>query len=487
MALDRSEAVIVCGGLGPTHDDLTRDAIAAVMGVELVRDPAVAERIRSLFGSRGRHMPENNLRQADVPEGASVIPQMPGTAPGLICPVGEKVVYAVPGVPFEMQQMVAETALPDLRRRMGRTAAIRSRVLRTWGQSESGSRRAARRPHQRARRDGEPHAGVPGERHRGTQGPGDGGWPDTEAEADALVAAEVDALGPILGDLVFSHDDRSMEEELLDVLRRQGRTLATAESFTGGLIGSRATSVPGASDAYVGGVVADDARAKHEVLGVPEGPVVTEDAARAMAEGVRKRLSADAAVATTGVAGPDEQEGETAGPRPPACGRWTVRPTRSRSASPGTASACGSSPRSRCSTRCAGPWSSASSGPATGGAPASGRDPRRELTVSRLFVAAFPPEEVLDVLAGLPRPDEAGVRYTHRDQWHVTLRFLGQADEQEAATALGRLDAAPAEVTLGPQVSRLGRNVAVVPASGLDEVAAAVAEVTAEIGEPSDP
>ena len=116
IALDRSDAVIVCGGLGPTQDDITRDVIAAVMGVELVRDPDIEDRIRSMFGSRGRFMPDNNLRQADVPVGATIIPQMPGTAPGLVCPVTvdgeEKLIFAVPGVPWEMQEMVAGTVIP---------------------------------------------------------------------------------------------------------------------------------------------------------------------------------------------------------------------------------------------------------------------------------------------------------------------------------------------------------------------------------------
>ncbi|HEX9259999.1 MAG TPA: molybdopterin-binding protein, partial [Acidimicrobiales bacterium] len=138
LALDRSEAVIVCGGLGPTHDDITREAIATVMGVELLLDDDVAGVIRAMFESRGRRMPDNNLRQAMVPVGATVIRQTRGTAPGLVCPVGEKVVYAVPGVPHEMQDMVTRAVLPDLRARGGGAAAIVSRVLRTWGESESG-------------------------------------------------------------------------------------------------------------------------------------------------------------------------------------------------------------------------------------------------------------------------------------------------------------------------------------------------------------
>ena len=139
--LDDADAVIVCGGLGPTHDDLTREAIAAVMGTMLTLDDSVARVIRDMFESRGRRMPENNLRQAMVPVGAAVIPQTRGTAPGLICPIGGpdgKVVYAVPGVPHEMRDMVQRAIVPDLVRRSGSNDTTVSRVLRTWGESESG-------------------------------------------------------------------------------------------------------------------------------------------------------------------------------------------------------------------------------------------------------------------------------------------------------------------------------------------------------------
>src|ERR1700678_4451656 len=137
-ALARSDAVIMCGGLGPTQDDITREAIAEVMNVPLRRDPEVLERIRAMFASRRRDMPANNGRQADVPEGATLIPQTMGTAPGLICPIGQKVVYATPGVPYELYDMLERAVLPDLRARAGEMAVIASRTLRTWGLSESG-------------------------------------------------------------------------------------------------------------------------------------------------------------------------------------------------------------------------------------------------------------------------------------------------------------------------------------------------------------
>ena len=139
-ALARSDGVIACGGLGPTQDDITREAIAEVMGVGLERDEGCVQRIEAMFVSRGREMPDNNRRQADLPVGATMIEQRRGTAPGLICPVGNKVVYALPGVPHELQEMFLRGVLPDLRSRLtdeGTSGVIASRVLRTWGVSES--------------------------------------------------------------------------------------------------------------------------------------------------------------------------------------------------------------------------------------------------------------------------------------------------------------------------------------------------------------
>lgn len=312
LALSRSDAVIVCGGLGPTQDDITRDVIADVMGVPLEEDPEALEIILRMFGSRGRDMPRNNLRQALVPVGASRIPEQPGTAPGLICPVGDKVVFAVPGVPWEMQQMVAGTVISELRRRAGDTGVIRSRTIRTWGHSESGI--AEMLGDRLDHLDTTGHAtiaflasGIEGLKVRVTA------KADTEEEVEAVLAAEVDEVASILADYVFSTDDESMETVILDLCRREGLTLGTAESLTGGLIASRLTAVPGASDVVRGSVVSYAGDVKHEVLGVPAGPVVTEDAAAAMAEGACRVLGCDVAVAVTGVAGPAEQEGVPAG------------------------------------------------------------------------------------------------------------------------------------------------------------------------------
>jgi len=311
-AVDRSDAVIVCGGLGPTQDDITRDVIAEVMGVPLHRDAAVEERIRTMFGSRGRDMPANNLRQADVPEGATLMAQQPGTAPGLICPVGDKVVYAVPGVPYEMKEMVEGSVLPDLARRAGVQSVIRSRTLRTWGHSESGIAEVLADRIVELDALGNPTiaflaSGIEGLKVRVTA------KADDDAAAESILEAELAVLAPILGDWTFSAEDESMETVVLGLLRERGLTLAVAESVTGGLVMARLTAAPGTSDVLKGGVVSYFSEVKYDLLDVPEGPVVSLEAAKAMADGVRKLLEADVGLGVTGVAGPEEQEGQPVG------------------------------------------------------------------------------------------------------------------------------------------------------------------------------
>ena len=326
-ALARSDAVIVCGGLGPTHDDITREAIAEVMNVPLVRDEEIVARIRTMFSSRGRDMPDSNLRQADVPEGASLIPQTKGTAPGLICPVGHKVVYAVPGVPYEMSDMFERAIGPDLARRMAErgesSGTIVSRVIRTWGMSESGlaeilgsyidglDEAAASEGPGSTATIAFLASGIEGIKVRVTVRSADGA-----AAVDALdhhEAAIRAVLTEAAGDVVFGIDDEAIEDAVAKVMGRRGQTLGLAESLTGGLAASRLVNVPGASNWFRGSVVSYASEVKFDVLGVPDGPVVSEDAARAMAEGARRVLGADVGLSVTGVAGPDEQDGQPVG------------------------------------------------------------------------------------------------------------------------------------------------------------------------------
>jgi nicotinamide-nucleotide amidase len=311
-----ADAVIVCGGLGPTHDDLTREAIAAVMGVELRHDEGIAEVIRQMFASRGRRMPENNLRQAQVPLGATIIAQTRGTAPGLICPVRvggvEKVIYAVPGVPHEMKEMVERAVLPDLLARSGEASVILSRTLRTWGESESGLNERLDPVIERLEVAGNPTLAFLAS-----------GWEGLKVRLTAKAATEVAArellatwereVRAVIDDTVFGVDDDTMESVVLQILRERGLSLGLAESVTGGLAAGRLTGVPGASEVFRGSIVSYASAVKFDLLGVPPGPVVNEAVAAAMARGVQRVLECDVGLALTGVAGPDEQDGMPVG------------------------------------------------------------------------------------------------------------------------------------------------------------------------------
>jgi nicotinamide-nucleotide amidase len=298
QALARSDAVICCGGLGPTQDDITRDVIAHVMGVGLARDAAIASKIRRIFEARGRVMSQNNLRQADVPVGARPIAEMPGTAPGLVCPLGEKVIYAVPGVPSEMREMMLGSILPDLRRRAGQSAVIRSRVLRTWGMSESGLAEVLADRMAELDRLGNPTiayqaSGIDGIKVRLVAKCKD------EATAAEVLGAEEALIRRLLGDVIFGVDEESMEVAVLAALARKSLTLAVAEEVTGGLLAARMTLADPAMQTFRGARI---------------GPEPT----RAVAHGLSERAAAAAAAAraefgtTVGAAasaGPAHQNG----------------------------------------------------------------------------------------------------------------------------------------------------------------------------------
>ena len=310
--LNEADAVIICGGLGPTHDDITREAIAEIMGVELELNDEVALVIEEMFTARNRKMPQNNLRQAMVPRGAKIIEQRRGTAPGLICPVGEKVMYAVPGVPFELFEMFERAILPDLLMRSGEASVIKSRVLRTWGESESGLNERLVGVIDELEKVGNPTlaflaSGWEGIKVRLTA------KAHTAEEAVQLIDVWDAKVRAKVGDLVFGVDQQTMESVLFDILREKKLTLGVAESVTGGLVAGRLTAVVGASDVFRGGIVSYASDVKFDVLGVTPGPVVSETAAKEMAVGVRKALGSDIGLALTGVAGPAEQDGVKVG------------------------------------------------------------------------------------------------------------------------------------------------------------------------------
>ena len=312
LALQDADAVIICGGLGPTHDDLTREALAEIMGVPLEHNEQIAELIAELFAKRSRYMAPNNLQQAQVPRGATIIEQTRGTAPGLMCPVGEKVMYAMPGVPHEMHDMLARAVLPDLLRRSGEASVIKSLVLRTWGESESALNERLDPIIHELESLGNPTlaflaSGWEGIKVRLTA------KASSDTDADALLSIWEHKVRNLTEDLVFGTNADTMESVVLNLLEERGWTLGIAESVTGGLVGGRITSIAGASRVFKGGVISYASDVKFDVLGVEAGPVVSERAAMQMASGAQRVLGASVGLALTGVAGPDEQDGEPAG------------------------------------------------------------------------------------------------------------------------------------------------------------------------------
>jgi len=310
-AADRSDVVIITGGLGPTPDDLTREGVAAAFGIELGRDRALEETIRSIFEGLGRAMPETNLRQADLPHGAQPIPPE-GTAPGFVLDHERALLFALPGVPWEMEAMLTKTVLPELRRGVG-GAALVSREIIVVGLGES-------RTHEKiadiVAAQGNPTiaylASAAQVRVRLSA--------KAEGEAAALALIEpVEAdIRERLGDDALPGNHGSVAETLAALLRERGATVGCAESLTGGLLGSELTAAGGSSDYFRGSLVCYTNEAKRDVAGVDEaileGPgAVSEEAAAALAEGAALRLGADLGLSTTGVAGPAEEEGKPVG------------------------------------------------------------------------------------------------------------------------------------------------------------------------------
>jgi nicotinamide-nucleotide amidase len=303
-AASRARIVLVSGGLGPTRDDLTAEVLAKTFGRRLVQDAAALEEIRAFFRRVGREMTENNAKQALFPEGAEVLANPVGTAPGFMLEERGALFFCMPGVPRELMKMMDEQVLPRIARRAGSSPqVVRATLLRTFGVGESAL------DHELAdiAREGAVTLGFrtafPDNYLRPVARA-----PDA-AQAEALLADAVRAIRERLGAIVYGEGDETLEAVVGRLLTERKRTLAVAESCTGGLIGQKLTDVPGSSAYFLGGVVAYGNAAKRDLLGVPGALLarhgaVSDEVVRAMAEGARARLGADIAVATTGIAGP---------------------------------------------------------------------------------------------------------------------------------------------------------------------------------------
>jgi nicotinamide-nucleotide amidase len=308
QALARVDLIVLTGGLGPTDDDVTRDVVAQVLGLEMSEDPSIVAAIERRFTRRGFTMPAINRRQAQVPRGAVVLDNPNGTAPGLYIEHGDKVVILLPGPPREMQPMMAGICEGPLAERAG-CERIYTTSLFITGRTESHLEEIVQPIYARWYDESPPIQttilAAPGqiELHLTLRGG------DAEA-AQARLDGARDALIAAVGDAVFSTEGRALEEVVGRELKSRGLTIAAAESCTGGLLLSRLTDVIGSSAYVLGGVVAYSNDVKTAQLGVPEGLIeahgaVSEPVAVAMAEGVKARTRADIGVAITGIAGPD--------------------------------------------------------------------------------------------------------------------------------------------------------------------------------------
>jgi competence/damage-inducible protein CinA-like protein len=307
-ALTRVDLLVCCGGLGPTDDDLTRPVVADVLQRPLVEDVAITDRIRARFQGRGLQMPEINRRQAMVPAGGLVVPNVNGTAPGLWIQHGDQLVLLLPGPPRELKPMMTALAEGMLRERAGGMSLVR-RVVRITGRSESHTDEAVQPLYAAWSRAAVPISATilaslgQIELHLTACCAG-------RADAEAALDRAVEQVNTVMGLHVYSTDGRGLEEVLGEMLAARKFTIAVAESCTGGLIASRLTDVPGSSRYVERGVVTYSNASKIELLGVPAEMIaahgaVSEAVATAMAEAIRTRSHVDFGIGVTGIAGPD--------------------------------------------------------------------------------------------------------------------------------------------------------------------------------------
>ena len=303
-ALEDADLVLTTGGLGPTSDDVTRQAVAAAAGVELVRDPALEDGLRARFAAYGIDMPESVLVQADVPVGATALDNPAGTAPGLRLEIGGRLLFALPGPPNELRA-VATPVLAELAARSG--SVVHTRTVRTAGLGESAVAEIVERTVQ-----------VPDDVALAYLAGGAIVRVRFTGPDDAVVTALADQVAEALGDVVWGRDDDSLDAAVHRLLRAHGATVAVAESLTGGLLGAALSQLPGSSETFRGSLVVYATDLKESLAGVPSplleavGAVAPETAA-ALAAGARERLGATYGVGVTGVAGPTQQEGHPVG------------------------------------------------------------------------------------------------------------------------------------------------------------------------------
>jgi nicotinamide-nucleotide amidase len=306
-ALEWADLIVVTGGLGPTEDDMTRDAVARVLGIPLDVDETIVERIRERFARRGMTMPGINRRQAMVPLGADVLPNPNGTAPGLWLEKGGTALVLLPGPPREMKPMLEAVIAARLAPRSKGSGLFR-RVLKITGRAESDVDAQAQPVYGTWTTHSVPISttilAVLGqiELHLTAQA-------SNKADADVALDAAVQELQDVLGPAVYSIDGRALEVVVGDLLRQHTMTIAVAESCTGGLLASRLTDVPGSSEYVDRGVVCYSNQSKTDLAGVPEALMrehgaVSESVAKAMADGIRSRAGTNIGIGITGIAGP---------------------------------------------------------------------------------------------------------------------------------------------------------------------------------------
>jgi nicotinamide-nucleotide amidase len=306
-ALSRVDLLVLCGGLGPTDDDLTRDVVADVLGRPLHEDLAITEAIRARFARRQLSMPEINRRQAMVPEGGEVLANVNGTAPGLWIPHGDRLVVLLPGPPRELGPMLEGEVVRRLAARVSGDG-IFTRAIRLFGRSESHTEEAVR-PYYAAWACGLPSIEVTILAARGAIDLHLTTRARSSQAADLVLAPAVAEAVSALGDDVYSDRGQPLEIVVGELLAARGWRIAAAESCTGGMLLSRMTDIPGSSAYVESGVVCYSNASKVELLGVDARLIdthgaVSEPVAAAMAAGIRRRTGAELGVAITGIAGP---------------------------------------------------------------------------------------------------------------------------------------------------------------------------------------